>query len=115
MVVLCLICAGLASGLTQGLLSLDFMEMTIKSRSGTPDEKLYASKVLPVIRRHHLLLVTLMLWNASATEGTYNIMLTKVIIFANLLLFKGLYDFANEFREQIFKCHSVVDIIVIIM
>jgi Cyclin M transmembrane N-terminal domain len=69
MVVLCLICAGLASGLTQGLLSLDLMEMTIKSRSGTTSERMYASKVLPVISRHHLLLVTLMLWNASATEA----------------------------------------------
>lgn len=69
MVVLCLICAGLASGLTQGLLSLDLMEMTIKSRSGTTSERMYASKVLPVISRHHFLLVTLMLWNASATEA----------------------------------------------
>ena len=69
MVLLCLICAGLASGLTQGLLSLDLMEMTIKQRSGTPEERLRASKVLPVISRHHLLLVTLMLWNASATEA----------------------------------------------
>jgi hypothetical protein len=69
MVILCLVCAGLASGLTQGLLSLDLMEMTIKSRSGTAEEKIYAAKVLPVISRHHLLLVTLMLWNASATEA----------------------------------------------
>ena len=68
-VILCLICAGLASGLTQGLLSLDLMEMTIKSRSGTTSERMYASKVLPVISRHHFLLVTLMLWNASATEA----------------------------------------------
>ena len=69
LVVLCLVCAGLASGLTQGLLSLDLMEMKIKSRSGTPNEKFYASKVIPVISRHHFLLVTLMLWNASATEA----------------------------------------------
>ena len=69
LVILCLVCAGLASGLTQGLLSLDLMEMKIKSRSGTPNEKFYASKVIPVISRHHFLLVTLMLWNASATEA----------------------------------------------
>ena len=69
MVILCVVFAGLASGLTQGLLSLDLMEMTIKSRSGTAEEKIYASKVIPVISRHHLLLVTLMLWNASATEA----------------------------------------------
>ena len=69
LVIVCIVCAGLASGLTQGLLSLDFTEMTIKSRSGTVDEKKYAAKVLPIISRHHLLLVSLMLWNAAATEA----------------------------------------------
>ena len=69
MVFVCIICAGFASGLTQGLLSLDFTEMTIKMRSGTPEEKLQAAKVLPIISRHHLLLVSLMLWNAAATEA----------------------------------------------
>lgn len=69
MVFVCILCAGFASGLTQGLLSLDFTEMKIKSRSGTPSEKKYADKLIPVIKRHHLLIVTLMLWNASATEA----------------------------------------------
>lgn len=69
LVFVCIICAGFASGLTQGLLSLDYTEMTIKMRSGTPDEKKYAAKVLPIISRHHLLLVSLMLWNAAATEA----------------------------------------------
>jgi hypothetical protein len=69
MVFVCILCAGFASGLTQGLLSLDFTEMKIKSRSGTPNEKKYANKLIPVIKRHHLLIVTLMLWNASATEA----------------------------------------------
>ena len=69
MVFVCIVCAGFASGLTQGLLSLDFTEMTIKSRSGSPIERIQASKVLPVISRHHLLLVSLMLWNAAATEA----------------------------------------------
>lgn len=69
MVFVCILCAGFASGLTQGLLSLDFTEMKIKSRSGTPAEKIYATKLIPVIKRHHLLIVTLMLWNATATEA----------------------------------------------
>eukprot|EP00981_Chlorochromonas_danica_P012184 scaffold4610_cov180-Ochromonas_danica.AAC.1 len=69
LVAMCVIFAGLASGLTQGLLSLDYMEMKIKATSGTPKEKEYAAKVLPIISHHHLLLVTLMLWNASATEA----------------------------------------------
>jgi metal transporter CNNM len=68
-IIVCVICAGLASGLTQGLLALDFMEMKIKSQSGSAKEKEYANKVLPIIQNHHLLLVSLMLWNASATEA----------------------------------------------
>lgn len=43
--------------------------MRIKSRSGTEEEKLQAKRVLPVIERHHLLLVALMTWNASANEA----------------------------------------------
>lgn len=62
----------------KGLLSLDHMEMKIKSESGTEQEKLYSAKVLPIISRHHLLLVTLMLWNASATEAL-PIFLNKIV------------------------------------
>ncbi len=52
--------------------------MKIKSQSGTPKEKEYANKVLPIISNHHLLLVTLMLWNASATEAL-PIFLDKIV------------------------------------
>lgn len=69
LVLICIMCAGFASGLTQGLLNLDILEMKVKSRSGSDVEKAQASKVLPIIEKHHLLLVTLMLWNASATEA----------------------------------------------
>jgi metal transporter CNNM len=69
--------------------------MTIKLRSGTANEKKNASKVLPIISRHHLLLVTLMLWNASATEAL-PIFLSglvpeylAVIISVTLVLFMG--------------------------
>lgn len=77
------------------MLSLDLMEMEIKVRSGTELEKKYASKVIPLISRHHLLLVSLMLWNASATEAL-PIFLSKlvpeflaVIISVTLVLFAG--------------------------
>jgi metal transporter CNNM len=45
------------------------MEMKIKSKSGTEEEKIQARKVLPIITRHHLLLVSLMTWNACANEA----------------------------------------------
>ena len=71
------------------------MEMEIKARSGTELEKKHASKVIPLISRHHLLLVSLMLWNASATEAL-PIFLSKlvpeflaIIISVTLVLFAG--------------------------
>jgi metal transporter CNNM len=71
------------------------MELEIKSRSGTPQEKAYAEKLIPIIAHHHLLLVTLMLWNASATEAL-PIFLTAlvpeylaIIISVTLVLFMG--------------------------
>lgn len=78
LIFLCVLCAGCASGLTQGLLSLNYTEMVIKSRSGTALEKKYTKRLLPIIRKHHLLLVTLMLWNATATEAL-PIFLNKVV------------------------------------
>jgi metal transporter CNNM len=69
LVLFAIICAGLASGLTQGLLSLDILEMQVKSQSGTPIEKNRAARVLPIIKRHHFLLAALILWNAAAAEA----------------------------------------------
>jgi len=61
--------AGLMSGLTMGLLSLDVMSLNVLSSGGKPDEKKYAAKILPLVKRHHLLLVTLLLANAAAVES----------------------------------------------
>jgi len=64
----CLLCAAVAAGLTQGMISLDPLELAIKVRSGTSDEVKYANKLLPLVRQHHYLLVTLLLFNALANE-----------------------------------------------
>ncbi|KDO32086.1 hypothetical protein SPRG_03306 [Saprolegnia parasitica CBS 223.65] len=69
-VVLALIClAGLMAGLTMGLLSLDLLNLQILQLEGSPEEKVRAGRVLPVIQRHHLLLVSLLLFNAAANEA----------------------------------------------
>ena len=95
LVLLFLFSAACASGLTQGLLSLDYMEMKIKSESGTESERRNARKVLPIIVKHHLLLVTLMLWNATAMEAL-PIFLNKlvpewlaIVLSVTLILFVG--------------------------
>ena len=63
------LCAGMMSGLTMGLLSLDTMSLTVLSQGGKPHEQKYAKRILPLLKRHHLLLVTLLLANAAAVES----------------------------------------------
>lgn len=60
--------AGLMSGLTMGLLSLDILSLKVLSRGGKPDEQKHAKKIIPLVSQHHLLLVTLLLANAVAVE-----------------------------------------------
>ncbi|XP_019848829.1 PREDICTED: DUF21 domain-containing protein At4g14230-like [Amphimedon queenslandica] len=61
--------AGLMSGLTMGLLSLDIMSLEVLKRGGKPREKKYASRIIRIVKKHHLLLVTLLLANAIAVES----------------------------------------------
>lgn len=42
--------AGLMSGLTMGLLSLDLMHLEILSRCGKPHEQKYAKAIIPIVR-----------------------------------------------------------------
>lgn len=68
----CVFGAALASGLTIGLLSLDPIVLLMKSRASTDEtERKEAESVLPLIQheRRHLLLVTLLLLNTSASEA----------------------------------------------
>ncbi|KAL9651395.1 hypothetical protein ABK040_001345 [Willaertia magna] len=65
-----LICgAGMMSGLTLGLLSLDSMSLEILKTTGTEREKKYAKRLAPLVKRHHLLLVTLVLFNSLCVEA----------------------------------------------
>lgn len=65
----CVICAALAAGMTMGLLSLDSLKLRIKLATGTEKEKKAAQKILPLIENHHLLLCTLLLFNAVSNEA----------------------------------------------
>eukprot|EP01105_Mastigella_eilhardi_P027376 TRINITY_DN8411_c0_g1_i2.p1 TRINITY_DN8411_c0_g1~~TRINITY_DN8411_c0_g1_i2.p1 ORF type:complete len:394 (-),score=75.76 TRINITY_DN8411_c0_g1_i2:382-1563(-) len=61
--------AGLMSGLTLGLLSQDAVTLEVLQNSGNEKEKRWAHKIKPLVERHHLLLVTLLLMNAAAMEA----------------------------------------------
>eukprot|EP01122_Echinamoeba_exundans_P016491 TRINITY_DN8375_c0_g1_i1.p1 TRINITY_DN8375_c0_g1~~TRINITY_DN8375_c0_g1_i1.p1 ORF type:complete len:494 (-),score=82.10 TRINITY_DN8375_c0_g1_i1:28-1509(-) len=94
-VIFLVLVAGLMSGLTIGLVGLDLTMVEILARSGSAKEKKHAGKILPLIKRHHLLLVTLLLTNAAAMEAL-PIFLEKmvpnwaaVIISVTLVLFFG--------------------------
>ncbi|CAL9119933.1 unnamed protein product [Musa acuminata var. zebrina] len=61
--------AGLMSGLTLGLMSLSLVDLEVLAKSGTPQDRKHAAKILPVVKRQHLLLCTLLICNASAMEA----------------------------------------------
>ena len=57
------------SGLTLGLLSLDSNHLEVLQTAGREKERKYAKRIAPLVKRHHLLLVTLLLGNACAVEA----------------------------------------------
>ncbi|KAL5707200.1 DUF21 domain-containing protein [Ranunculus cassubicifolius] len=61
--------AGLMSGLTLGLMSLSIVDLEVLQKSGTPKDRRHAEKILPVVRKQHLLLCTLLICNAAAMEA----------------------------------------------
>jgi metal transporter CNNM len=61
--------AALMSGLTMALMSLDQMNLSVLSASGTTEEQEHAKKLSPLLKRRHLLLVTLLIGNAAAMEA----------------------------------------------
>ncbi|XP_061336388.1 DUF21 domain-containing protein At2g14520-like isoform X3 [Gastrolobium bilobum] len=61
--------AGLMSGLTLGLMSLSLVDLEVLAKSGTPQDRIHAEKILPVVRNQHLLLCTLLICNAASMEA----------------------------------------------
>ncbi|PWA65077.1 hypothetical protein CTI12_AA337560 [Artemisia annua] len=68
-IVLLVLFAGLMSGLTLGLMSMSLVDLEVLAKSGTPNDRKYAEKILPVVKRQHLLLCTLLICNAAAMEA----------------------------------------------
>ncbi|KAH3742485.1 Protein MAM3 [Pelomyxa schiedti] len=61
--------AGAMSGLSLALLAVDQVSLHIVAACGLPDRQVLANKVLGIVKRHHVLLVTLLLSNAFAMEA----------------------------------------------
>ncbi|EDQ91679.1 uncharacterized protein MONBRDRAFT_1294, partial [Monosiga brevicollis MX1] len=61
--------AGIFSGLTLGLLSFDITHLQVVIQGGSERDCKRAQNILPLVSRHHLLLVTLLLSNAAVCEA----------------------------------------------
>lgn len=65
----CIVLSGTFSGLTLGLMSLDIIDLRVLTESGTPTEKKYAQKILPVRRHGNFLLCTLLIGNTAVNSA----------------------------------------------
>jgi metal transporter CNNM len=87
--------AGLMSGLTLGLMSLDNVDLEVLKRSGTHHQRRCAARIHPVIENPHRLLVTLLVCNAIAAEALPLVLdrltdpITAVIISVTVVLLFG--------------------------
>ncbi|GJP53112.1 hypothetical protein CLOM_g12243 [Closterium sp. NIES-68] len=57
------------SGLTLGLMSLGLVDLEVLQQSGSDSDKKHAARILPVMKKPHLLLCTLLIGNALAMEA----------------------------------------------
>ncbi|XP_073014190.1 DUF21 domain-containing protein At2g14520-like [Typha latifolia] len=68
-IVVLVLFAGLMSGLTLGLMSLSLVDLEVLAKSGTLQDRKHAAKILPVVKKQHLLLCTLLICNSAAMEA----------------------------------------------
>ncbi|KAI0717180.1 hypothetical protein C8T65DRAFT_641640 [Cerioporus squamosus] len=61
--------SGLFAGLTLGYMSLDETQLHVLSISGTPKQRKYAEKIIPIRKNGHLLLISLLLANMIVNEA----------------------------------------------
>jgi metal transporter CNNM len=91
---------GLMSGLTVGLLSIDILVLEMRIASGTDEEKMQAGRILPVVEKHHLLMVTLLIANATAMEALPVLLDLMVPAWAAIILSMTLVLFFGEIIPQ---------------
>ncbi|TKY85794.1 hypothetical protein EX895_005335 [Sporisorium graminicola] len=60
--------SGLFAGLTLGYMSLDETQLQVLALQGTPKQKRYAEKIMPIRKDGHLLLTTLLIANMITNE-----------------------------------------------
>jgi metal transporter CNNM len=68
MSLICLIICGFNAGVAVGYMSLDSLNLELILMKGTDEEKRNVNIILPIIKKHHLLLSTVLIFNALAAE-----------------------------------------------
>ncbi|CAD7699841.1 unnamed protein product [Ostreobium quekettii] len=86
-----LVCSGMFSGLTLGLLSLDMVGLRILEQAGQAEEQKYAKAIIPVRQHGNLLLCTMLLGNvivnsalsillSDLTSGLVGLIVSTIVI-----------------------------------
>jgi CBS domain containing-hemolysin-like protein len=103
-----LVVAGILSGLSMGLFTLDPMNIEILRRSGPPAVRKQAAAVAPLVKRHHLVLVTMLLIQAAATEAL-PLFLDRLVgpIVAVALSVSGVVVFGEILPNAVFSKHGL--------
>ncbi|XP_062101476.1 DUF21 domain-containing protein At2g14520-like [Humulus lupulus] len=94
--------AGLMSGLTLGLMSMSLVDLEVLAKSGKPTDRLHAAKILPVVKRQHLLLCTLLICNACAMEALPIFLDSMVTAWGAVLISVTLILLVGEIIPQAF-------------
>ena len=99
--------AGLCSGLTIGMMSFDALNLDILILEGSDEEKVMASRILPLVTRHHLLLVTLLLANSLCMEAL-PLFLDKLVpeVMAIILSVSAVLIFGEVLPQAVFTGQS---------
>jgi metal transporter CNNM len=103
-----LVVAGILSGLSMGLFTLDPMNIEILRRSGPPAVRKQAAAVAPLVKRHHLVLVTMLLIQAAATEAL-PLFLDRLVgpVVAVALSVSGVVIFGEILPNAVFSKHGL--------
>lgn len=103
-----LIIAAICSGLNLGLLGIDDLRLgTLQISSGSKEEK-YAKRILPLLRDRHLVLVTLLLFNALCMELLPILLEILVGHFTAILIsVTGVLLFGEIVPQSIFHRYSI--------